>query len=276
MFDRWLVVTDMDGSLLNHNDYDFAAAQPLLQQLDELHIPVILNTSKTYAELEQWVRLLKLQHPFIAENGSAIFIPPEYFPEAYIDQYLADSALHGEYRVLTVGEPIEKLDEFLNTINPPAINFTRCSVEQAMELTGLSETQARLAQTRLFSIPLYFEDNEQEEKFTRQARDGGFDCLKGGRFLHLQGYCNKGFSMQTLRQLYQGSNKSRYGIIAVGDSQNDQAMFDYADIPVVVKSPGSTSLSFKNPDQVIYTGQEAPQGWVEGLTKAFRTQSINL
>lgn len=276
MFDRWLVVTDMDGSLLNHHNYDYSAAVPLLEKLQQAQIPVILNTSKTYAELQQWVTELGISHPFIVENGSAIFVPKSYFPQSYIDQYLADAQIHDDYLVLAIGEPIERLNDFVKKINPPAINFTRCSVEQAIELTGLSEDNARLAQTRLFSVPLSFEHGEQEEKFTRQARIAGFNCLKGGRFLHLQGYCNKGFSMQTLKQLYQGNHELAFGLIVLGDSNNDQAMLDHADVPVVVNSPGSQTLKFKHPENVIFTKQPAPEGWVEGVTSAFQAQSIIL
>ncbi len=276
MFDRWLVVTDMDGSLLNHHSYDYSAAIPLLEQLQQAGIPVILNTSKTYAELQQWVKELGLKHPFIVENGSAIFIPKGYFPDSYIDQYLADAQVHDDYLVLTIGEPIERLNDFVKNNNPSAINFTQCSVEQAVALTGLSEQDAKLAQTRLFSVPLYFTEQNEEEQFIKQARIAGFNCLKGGRFLHLQGYCNKGFSMQTLKQLYQGNHELTFGLIALGDSHNDQAMLEHADVPIVVKSPGSETLVFKHPENVIFTEAPAPEGWVEGVSRAIQTQSITL
>jgi mannosyl-3-phosphoglycerate phosphatase len=276
MFDRWLVVTDMDGSLLNHHDYNYAAAVPVLEKLEQREIPVILNTSKTYAELKQWVADLNLKHPFIVENGSAIFVPEDYFPQTYIDQYLGDAEKHDNYLVLVIGEPIERLNDFVKKINPPAVNFTTCSVEKAVELTDLSEDAAQRAQTRMFTVPLAFETREQEVEFTKTARIAGFNCLRGGRFLHVQGYCHKGFSMQTLKQLYQGNHELSYGLIALGDSNNDQAMLDHADIPVVVKSPNSDLLQFDHPEHVIFTKHTAPEGWAEGVTLALASQSIIL
>ena len=168
------------------------------------------------------------------------------------------------------------MNDFVKKINPPAINFTQCDLSQAVELTGLSEVDAKMAQTRLFSVPLYFTDEDEEERFIKQARIAGFNCLKGGRFLHLQGYCNKGFSMQTLKQLYQGNHELTFGLIVLGDSNNDQAMLDHADVPIVVKSPGSKTLEFKHPENVIFTEEPAPQGWVEGVSRAFQAQSITL
>lgn len=44
---RLVISTDMDGTLLDHDSYDFASALPFLQQLSAVGIPDILNTSKT-------------------------------------------------------------------------------------------------------------------------------------------------------------------------------------------------------------------------------------
>ncbi len=58
-----LVFTDLDATLLDHNDYSFEAARPALSRLRELDIPVIPNTSKTLAELETLTEALGNPHP---------------------------------------------------------------------------------------------------------------------------------------------------------------------------------------------------------------------
>ena len=47
-----LIFTDLDGSLLDHESYSFAAAVPLLQELASACIPVVPVTSKTRVEIE--------------------------------------------------------------------------------------------------------------------------------------------------------------------------------------------------------------------------------
>ena len=74
----------MDGTLLNHDDYRWQAAAPCIAKLGELSVPIILNTSKTYAEVRAWVIALNISQPFIVENGSAIFCPVDYFA---VDMY---------------------------------------------------------------------------------------------------------------------------------------------------------------------------------------------
>ena len=41
-----LIVTDLDGTMLNHEDYRFDEAVPALERAHAAGIPVILNTSK--------------------------------------------------------------------------------------------------------------------------------------------------------------------------------------------------------------------------------------
>ena len=75
-----LIFTDLDGSLLDHNTYSFAPAAELLLELEQQQIPVIPVTSKTRAEVMALRQTLHNEHPFIIENGAAICIPKQYFP----------------------------------------------------------------------------------------------------------------------------------------------------------------------------------------------------
>lgn len=269
MHEQWLVVTDLDGTLLNHHDYDFSAALPMLQQLEAAAIPVILNTSKTLAELRQWVERLNNRHPFIVENGSAIYIPQGYFNSEFEAQHLSSLAFEDGYRVLVEGVPVSQLRVFLQTTTFNAISFIDCSEDKAVQLTGLGETEVGLARDRQYSMPLVFDAAQDEADFARTAEQAGFSCLKGGRFLHLQGRCDKGATMQALRALYQSSCHKSVGVIALGDNHNDLAMLEQADIPVVVRSPSGYAVS-PSVKSTIYTQLAAPQGWKEGVQRAMQ------
>ena len=81
MHQKILIFTDLDGSLLDHHSYSYSAAGPLLEDLRTADVPVIPVTSKTRAELQVLRTELQNRHPFIVENGAAVFMPKACFPE---------------------------------------------------------------------------------------------------------------------------------------------------------------------------------------------------
>ena len=95
---RFVVFTDLDGTLLDHHTYAYADALPALSKLRQTRTPLIMVSSKTRREIEALRRELENDHPFIPENGGAIFIPKGY------DLPLPDEAEEmGDYHVLVLG-----------------------------------------------------------------------------------------------------------------------------------------------------------------------------
>ena len=76
-----IIFTDLDGSLLNHDTYDFTPCMPLIRWLKQNGVPVIPTTSKTKAEILAFRKTAVLETPFIVENGAAVYIPIDYFDE---------------------------------------------------------------------------------------------------------------------------------------------------------------------------------------------------
>ena len=74
-----LVFTDLDGTLLDHHNYSFAPALQMLHRLNSINIPVIPNTSKTFAELIDLRQQIGLEGPFIVENGGRYLHPYSLF-----------------------------------------------------------------------------------------------------------------------------------------------------------------------------------------------------
>ena len=76
---KLLIFTDLDGTLLDHYTYLWEDAIPALEKLFLFDIPVILCTSKTKDESVYFRGQIGLDHPFIVENGAAIYSPLGYF-----------------------------------------------------------------------------------------------------------------------------------------------------------------------------------------------------
>ena len=67
----WWVVTDLDGTLMDHA-YNWEPAREVIRGLQLEGIPVIPCTSKTAEEVKRFRAAAGLKDPFIVENGGAV------------------------------------------------------------------------------------------------------------------------------------------------------------------------------------------------------------
>lgn len=267
---QWLVITDLDGSLLNHNSYAMDAAIPAISLLQQKNIPIIFNTSKTFDESIALQQTLKIDTPLIVENGSAIYLPRSQFAEPQCVDATNQLTQKNGYWCIQLGKPQAEIRQILDSLSLPADSYqllSECSVQQVMQLTGLTEADAQLAMHRDYSEPLlWMADEAQREAFEHLLEDRGLNTLQGGRFIHVLGNCDKGRASQKLKCLYTTCNTTVKTIV-LGDSPNDAAMLSMADISVMINSPSNKALqSLLVPH--IRTRQAAPDGWAEAIEKA--------
>ena len=261
-----VIYTDMDGSLLDHFDYSHAAADALLQELEQSGIPVVPCTSKTRAELLPIRGELNNQHPFIVENGAAIFVPKGYFP-----QQPSDTDDHEGFWVKAFTRPhrhwvglLEKLaHDFSNRFN----SFSRLSTDEIMALTGLEKTQAEQAAQREYGEPVQWIGNAPEKhRFIQALETQGARVLLGGRFLHVSGNCDKGSALRWLhRQFADRLDGPPPLSLAIGDSQNDIAMLEAADHALVIRSPAHPPPQLHRDNNTYLSKSTGPTGWNEGV-----------
>jgi len=260
-----LVFTDLDGTLLDHETYSFESALPAINALKKKNIPIIFCTSKTRAEIEKIQLQLDNTHPFISENGGAIFIPKGYF--SYRFHFTREDS---HYLIIELGTSYTKLREVLNqmsTLLPGKIRgFGDLTTQQVANLCGFSLSQAILAKKREYDEPFILEDGSAENLLQEIASHSKLQINRGGRFYHLIGQNDKGKAVLLLRELYK--RKSAYlKTIALGDSLNDLPMLKVVDYPILVQKPdGSYDTSVKL-DKLILAPESGPSGWCEAMLK---------
>ena len=67
-----LIFTDLDGSLLNRDNFEFGSIKNFIKELLSHDIFIIPNSSKTAKEITNFNDELEEKLPYIAENGSSI------------------------------------------------------------------------------------------------------------------------------------------------------------------------------------------------------------
>lgn len=264
-----LIFTDLDGTLLDHFNYDFSAANDALNSLKMLGIACILNTSKTYSELLALRKALQHKDPFIVENGAAIYFPHTF----HVTEALPT---HGDFKVKAFGPNRTDLIALAQSLQA-RYDFTayhQLSAEQLAEYTGLDIDNAQLSLEREFTEPLIWHDsNKALNQLREELEPLGVKLQKGGRFVHLMGaLCDKAIAMNWLKTTHQETIKSTVKSMALGDGENDVGMIQQADIGVVVRSPVHLPPEIPNRSDIWITDSYGPKGWSEAINQALRNE----
>jgi D-glycerate 3-kinase len=261
-----IIFTDLDGTLLDHANYSAPNVSELLQKLQAVNIPVVFNTSKTFCEVVELKKELNIQQPFIVENGAAVYIPLNYFALKPIG-----SKQVGDYWCFALASPLSTLLKDLDSLNKLYKAhyklFSHLSSEQISALTGLSDAQARRAQTRDHSDPLYwYGDEALLNTFVKEIKALGYEIKIGGRFIHITKNTDKSAAQQWLVKQFTHHFRKSLTVIALGDSDNDKQMLEQANIAIIITNPASKKPVKLLHNKARYSQSPAPLGWIEEVT----------
>ena len=259
------VVTDLDGSLLDH-DYSWDAAREALAKLRERGAPLILNSSKTLSEMETLARDLEVCAPLVAENGGILAVPESLGwvdatekLERSGDYFLEVNGLSREF-ILSVAHGL-RADTGYNFSG-----FSDWDATQVAECTGLSLSKARLALSRFATEPILWADSaDRFGEFESALAAKGIRALRGGQFIHLMGPADKAGGLSAALTLYRKAHpKVEWVTVALGDSANDLAMLEAADIAIVIPHADGPHIR-PNTARVVYAPLPGASGWNEAL-----------
>jgi mannosyl-3-phosphoglycerate phosphatase len=267
-----VIFTDLDGTLLDRNTYSFDKALPSAKHLKERGIPVIFCSSKTRAEQEVYRHELGFSHPFIVENGGAIFIPEGYFPFKFDYNIIKDG-----YQIIELGIAYGEIRRILEQIRSDVkVNFsgfgdmTDCEVAAD---TGLDLEAARRAKDREYAETLKLEGTTDEiSKTLDTIRKAGLNFARGGRYYDIMGPNDKGKATKILINLFQ-KKLGHLKTVGIGDSQNDLPMLLAVDIPVLVQGleGGWEETDIPHLRRVEGIG---PEGWARAVEEIILVHDI--
>ena len=247
---KFLVVTDLDSTLLD-NKYNCDESKPALWYLRDLGMPLVLNSSKTIAEMENLAIHLGLHSPLVAENGGLLAVPNERT---------------GNYSVQIKGLSRKEILETAHNLRSQEgykfEGFADWSDQELSKQSGLSISQCKLSRARLTTEPISWNDTELLRlEFADKLGAQGIRMLRGGRFWLLMGATDKADGVAFALEYYQKNEPDTdWLIIALGDSANDTAMLESADIAVVLPHADGEHIFPKAP-RVVHASFPASKGW---------------
>jgi mannosyl-3-phosphoglycerate phosphatase len=262
---KLIIFTDLDGTLLDRNTYSFQRAKLSLHLILLKGIPLIFSSSKTRAEIELYRKQLENNHPFISENGGAVFVPKHYFsfPFPY------DRELE-EYFALELGTFYLQIVEVLESIKKETgisiKGFSDLSEEEIKSLCGLSLEEAKLAKQREYDEPFIIEGGETEvDTVTKKIKVKGMHYVWGGKFHHILGKNDKGKAIEILKELYENEFFS-VSTVGIGDSLNDLPMLSAVDHPIFLrKKEGFLPEALSPIQNLTIIDGTGPQAWSNAI-----------
>ena len=263
---RLVLFTDLDGTLLDHDTYSFGPAREALTALESENIPVVFTTSKTRAEIEKWRRLTGNAHPFVSENGGAIFVPEGYFAGDFAYDRKEDG-----YLVIELGALHRELTKALEGIRRETgidiRGVSEMETGEIVQLTGLDDEAAALVKKREYGEPFVVHgDGDAEKTVIREIEKRGYSHTQGGRFHHILGSTDKGKAVSILKGLY----VKEWGVVVtagIGDSLNDIPMLKAVDIPILVRKPGGGYDERVKIAGMAIADAPGPYGWNSAVLK---------
>jgi len=227
---KLIIITDLDGTLLDSGTYSFKEARPALQLIRQMQIPLIFCSSKTRAELEVYRNKLKNQHPFISENGGGIFIPKHYF------SFPIEAQNYRGYKLIALGKSYAEIRKHFillrKTTGIKVQGFADMGIREIAELTNLPLKEVPYARKRDFDEPFIFRQ-KYDVRFLRAINETGMQWSEG-RLFHIMGNHDKGKAIKILKTFY----RKEYGtlqIIGIGDSLNDLSMLKIVDRAILIR-----------------------------------------
>lgn len=257
-----LILTDLDGSLLDHEDYSWHDARPALERIRQASVPLVFVTSKTRSEVETLQRQLAIEEPFVVENGGGVFFPPRYD-----ELELPAAEVLDRYRLIRLGDSYTRVRAFVEEARPrfDVLGFGDLSAEEIAELADLSLKDAELARQRDFAEPFLLDPVERIDELTALARREGLEVTRGGRFFHLMGRGqDKGRAVEIVVGVFERNSVERPVTLGLGDSPNDLPMLERVDIPIVIPRLGGGQLEMERED-VRMARFPGSKGWNEAV-----------
>jgi mannosyl-3-phosphoglycerate phosphatase len=231
---RLVVFTDLDGTLLDHNTYEYTPALPALNRLRKTSTPLVMVSSKTRIEIEILRKELNNNDPFVPENGGAVCIPDT------TELPVPDAAIKMDsYSVVLLGKTAAEIAPLFNRLaeNFPIRALSKMSAAEISRITGLTTEQAETARKREFGEAFILDDpNIPETELSEAVADLGLRLTRGGRFYHLLGDNDKGKAVTILTDIYRHlwENVITAGI---GDAPNDLPLLAAVNHPFLVTGP---------------------------------------
>jgi len=265
--DQIVVVTDIDASLLEPGSRFLPDERAALAFLAERGIPLVINSSRSRAEIERLHHTLNIVTPFISEHGSALFLPHQCLP--FVPDR-ARPAVGGH--VVEFGrryyEVVDTLRLVCRELNLEIVSFAELSIDEVARELGVPSAEAQLVKLREYTELFRIEDESEAtlSRLFKALRRRGLRCYQRGRHFLVSATPNRAESLRTLKGLWKRA-WGEHVMVGLGDSEDDVSWLQFVDVPIFIENgrSGIPARVLRKLPTVRLTERHGRLGWSDAV-----------
>jgi predicted mannosyl-3-phosphoglycerate phosphatase (HAD superfamily) len=242
--------------------------------LDHEAIPAVWLTSRSRLQFDDARRKHGHTHPFIAEDGCAVYLPEDYFhlrPASSDASRTKKSATLrlGRFTCIPVAESLPAAADALQTLSQdtgvPVVTLRSLSARELVQNTGLPQREAELARQRDFDEVFFFAgaSDEEVERFLAEGRNRNLQFRQHGVLWSAAIGASVQRCIRELAKLY--DRALRYHAHTLGIATPDLAagLFPFCERTILLTDHQSEEAPLDQPDapRVRRVPLHAPDVW---------------
>jgi predicted mannosyl-3-phosphoglycerate phosphatase (HAD superfamily) len=220
-----------------------------LEGLAENSIASVWVSSRNRHQLDSSIRKLGHNGPFIAEGGSGVYLPEDYF-----HLKPARTVRMGRFTCIPVAEAQPAAGEALELLaeetGVSVVPLRSLSPRELMQNTGLSRQEADAVRQRDFDELFFFAGTSESdiEKFGQQAKLQEFSVRQAGALWSLAVGASVAKCVQELCKLYDRAMHAHAYSIAIGTRADSAELGKVCDRTILLteRDAGEAAPSFAN------------------------------
>jgi predicted mannosyl-3-phosphoglycerate phosphatase (HAD superfamily) len=228
-------------------------------RLDHEAIPAVWLTSRSRLQFDEARRKHSHTHPFVAEDGCAIYLPEDYFHlRPASDPSRANKAATlrlGRFTCIPVAEPLPAAAEALETLSRdtgvPVVTLCSLSPRELVQNTGLPQREAELARQRDFDDIFFFAgaSDEQVEEFLNEGRNRGLEFREHGTLWSAAVGASVQRSIRELAKLYDRALRYHAHTVGIATPALATGLFPFCERSILLSDRKSGTALPDQPDR---------------------------
>lgn len=226
--------------------------------LDHEAIPAVWLTSRSRLQFDDARRKHGHTHPFIAEDGCAVYLPEDYFhlrPASDSPRTRKAATLRlGRFTCIPVAEGLPAAAEALQTLSQdtgvPVVTLRSLSPRELAQNTGLPQKEAELARQRDFDDIFFFAGASDEEvsRFLTEGRNRNLQFRQHGVLWSAAIGPSVQRCIRDLAKLYDRALRYHAHTLGIATPNSAAGLFPFCERTILLTDRKSDEASQDQPD----------------------------